>query len=108
MPTKHAKLATALGAKLIAKVPSIGPGAFGAARLQHLVADLRSRLQPSSGERPGRPTESNWARRPKVPMSEATEAKLRTLAQRASTPKRKVSPMQMAAHLLEKAVDEVR
>ena len=59
MPTKHSKLATALGAKLIAKVPSTGPGAFGAARLQHLVANCVSRLQPSSGERSGRPTESN-------------------------------------------------
>ncbi|HET6247887.1 MAG TPA: hypothetical protein VFE47_09325 [Tepidisphaeraceae bacterium] len=37
-------------------------------------------------------------------MSEATAAKLQKLADRASTPSRKVSPMQMAAHLLEKAV----
>jgi hypothetical protein len=40
-------------------------------------------------------------------MSRATEAKLRRLAERASSPQRKVSPMQMAAHLLETAVAEV-
>jgi hypothetical protein len=41
-------------------------------------------------------------------MSAATEAKLKKLAEQASTPDRKVSPMQMAAHLLEKAVADVR
>ncbi len=108
MAEKSSKFADALGAKLVATVPDAGPGAFGAARLQRIVSDLRARLQPSSGDRPGRPTESNWALRPKVPMSAATEAKLRQLAEKASTPDRKVSPMQMAAHLLEKAVAEVR
>jgi hypothetical protein len=49
MSKKHAKLATALGAKLIAKVASVGPGAFGAGRLQHLVADLCARLQAVRG-----------------------------------------------------------
>jgi hypothetical protein len=104
---KTLQIANALGAKIVGHVPDAGPGAFGAARLRNLVADLRARLQPSFGERPGRPTESTWDRRPKVPMSQATEEKLRRLAELASTPERKVSPMQMAAHLLEKALAEV-
>ena len=101
------KLANALGAKTVGQIPDTGPGAFGAARLPRVVSDLRARLQPSTGERPGRPTEADWNRRPKIPMSEATELKLRKLAERASTPDRRVSPMQLAAHLLEKAVAEV-
>jgi len=40
-------------------------------------------------------------------MSQATEEKLRKLAELASAPERKVSPMQMAAHLLETALAEV-
>jgi hypothetical protein len=108
MSAKPSKFADALGAKVVANIPDAGPGAFGAVRLQRIITDLRARLQPGSGERPGRPTESEWARRPKVPMSAATEAKLRQLAEKASTPDRKVSPMQMAAHLLEKAVSEIR
>ena len=108
MSAKNLQLANALGAKIVGQVPDAGPGAFGAARLGRLVTDLRARLQPSLGQRPGRPTESTWDRRPKVPMSQATEAKLRKLAERASTPQRKVSPMQMAAHLLEAALAEVR
>ena len=108
MSRKPSKFADALGAKLVGTIPDAGPGAFGAARLQRMVTDLRARLQPSAGQRPGRPTESTWSHRPKVPMSAATEAKLKKLAEQASTPDRKVSPMQMAAHLLEKAVADVR
>ena len=107
MATDKLKIASALGASLIGRVPETGPGPFGAARLTRLVSELRERLQPASGERPGRPTESGWDRRPKVPMSQATATKLAKLARRASTPSRKVSPMQMAAHLLEKAVDAI-
>ena len=40
-------------------------------------------------------------------MSEATEQKLARLAERASTPGRKVSPMQMAAQLLEEVVAQL-
>jgi hypothetical protein len=107
MATNKLIIVNALGASVIGRIPEAGPGAFGAMRLPRLIAELRERLQPGSGERPGRPTESEWDRRPKIPMSEATAAKLQKLAERASTPSRKVSPMQMAAHLLEKAVAAV-
>jgi hypothetical protein len=98
------KIARLLGAKVVGKVADVGGGAFGAARLARVVADLQARLEPSRGRRTGRPTDANWVRHPKVPMSEATEHKLARLAERASTPQRKVSPMQMAAQLLEEVV----
>jgi uncharacterized protein YfaT (DUF1175 family) len=44
---------------------------------------------------------------PKVPMSIATERKLAKLAQQASQSGRRVSPMQVAAQLLEDAIARV-
>jgi hypothetical protein len=98
------KIANRLGARVVGKVPDVGGGAFGAARL---AAQLRDRLVPSSGERPGRPTDPTWVNRPKVPMSDATLERLEELAQRLSTPDRSVSPMQVAAQLLESSVERL-
>ena len=97
-------IARKLGAKVVAGVPETGGGAFGAARLAEVVAALQARLEPSQGTRPGRPTDPTWVESPKVPMTEATFRKLSRLAEQASTSERKVSPMQMAAQLLEDAV----
>ena len=104
MAANREKLAALLGAKIVGEVPDVGGGAFGMARLAHI---LHERLTPSQGERPGRPTDPNWVVRPKVPMSEATAAKLARLAEEMSTPDRKVSPMQVAARLLEEALEEI-
>src|SRR5437764_6934509 len=101
MAKNRERLAELLGAKIVGEVPDVGGGAFGMARLAHI---LHQRLTPSQGERPGRPTNPAWAVRPKVPMSEATAQKLAQLAEAMSTPERKVSPMQVAAQLLEEAV----
>jgi hypothetical protein len=98
------KIAEALGAKIVGKLPAYGGGAFGAARLPVLVAALKERLTPSVGKRPGRPTNRAWKVHRKVPMSEETLAKLRQMAEEASTPERRISPMQVAAHLLEEAL----
>ena len=98
------KYAAALGATRVINVPDTGGGAFGAARLGHIVATLQARLLPGQGRRPGRPTDASWVRHPKVPMSEATRQRLELLAEQSSTPDRKVSPMQVAAHILEDAV----
>src|SRR5205823_3333345 len=52
-------------------------------------------------------TDSTWASRPKIPMSEATRERLVEIAEAMSTPERRVSPMQIAAQLLEEAVARV-
>src|SRR5262249_58009648 len=88
----------------VGQVPDVGGGTFGMARLAHI---LHQRLTPSQGERPGRPTDASWVHRPKVPMSEVTYRILAEIAESMSTPERKVSPMQVAAHLLEEAVHRV-
>ena len=72
MARNRERLAALLGAKIAGQVPDVGGGAFGMARLAHV---LHRRLTPSRGERPGRPTNPNWVVRPKVPMSAATAEK---------------------------------
>jgi hypothetical protein len=95
------RIAAGLGARMVGKVPKTGGGAFGAARL---VASMQARLVPGQGRRPGRPTDANWVCHPKVPMSAATRQRLSRLAEQASTGGRKVSPMQIAAQILEDAL----
>jgi hypothetical protein len=104
MAKKINEIADTLGATVIGELPKAGGGAFGAARLVKIVTDLQEKLAPSRGKRPGRPTVSSWSLRPKVPMSRATKRRLVQLARKASTPKREVSPMQVAARLLEEAL----
>ena len=98
------ELARRLGATVVGSIPDVGGGAFGAARLATIVASLQSRLEPGQGIRAGRPSNPEWVRHPKIPMSDATAKKLAAIAKRASTSDRKVSPMQMAAHLLEETL----
>jgi hypothetical protein len=98
------KIAAGLGAKVVGQVPDTGGGAFGAARLAKIVETMQGRLVPGQGRRPGRPTDASWVRHPKVPMSEATRQRLTRLAEQSSTGGRKVSPMQIAAQILEEAL----
>ena len=74
------------------------------ARLAH---HLHQRLTPSQGERPGRPTNPDWVTRCKVPMSAATVTRLAQLAEEMSSDRRRVSPMQVAAQLLEEALQRL-
>ena len=104
MAMNREKIAAALGAKVVVPVPHTGGGAFGAARLVRIVADIQARLEPGQGLRPGRPTDASWIRHPKVPMSEATRQRLVRLAAQSSQGGRKVSPMQIAARILEEAL----
>jgi hypothetical protein len=101
MAKNRERLAELLGAEIVGTVPDVGGGAFGMARLAHL---LHERLTPSHGDRAGRPTDPSWVLRPKVPMSAATAEKLARIADGLSTDARKVSPMQVAAQLLEEVV----
>ena len=96
-------IAARLGAKIVGQVPETGGGAFGAARLAKCVESLQGRLVPGQGKRAGRPSDANWVRHPKIPMSESTRQRLLRLAERASASGRKVSPMQIAAQILEEA-----
>jgi hypothetical protein len=97
-------IAAALGAKIVGKLPNTGGGAFGAARLARIVETMQARLKPGQGRRPGRPTDASWVRHPKVPMSEETRQRLIRLADESSHGGRKVSPMQIAAQILEDAL----
>jgi hypothetical protein len=101
------KIAARLGAKAVGKVPHTGGGAFGAARLSHIVATIQARLEPGQGLRPGRPSDASSVRHPKVPMSDALRERLARLAEQCSIGGRKVSPMQIAAQILEDALSSI-
>ena len=101
------QIAKNLGARNAGQVPDVGGGAFGAARLARIVETMQARLEPGKGLRPGRPTDANWVRHPKVPMSDATRHRLLLLAEKSSTGGRKVSPMQIAARILEEALADM-
>ena len=98
------KIAAGLGADIIGQVSHTGGGAFAAARLARIVETMQSRLLPGQGRRPGRPTDANWVQHPKVPMSDATKERLTRLAEQVSGGGRKISPMQVAAQILEDAL----
>ena len=96
-------IAKKLGATVKGKVLDTGGGAFGMARLAQI---LTARLQPSQGLRPGRPSDPNWVLQAKVPMTEETKEQLTVLAEKLSGEGRRVSPMQVAAQLLEESVSQ--
>jgi len=98
------RIAGGLGARVVGRVPDVGGGAFGAARLARVIETLQGRLVPGQGIRAGRPSDASWVRHPRVPMSDETQRRLSLLAARASTGGRKVSPMQVAAQILEEAL----
>lgn len=93
-------LAKRLGATVEGTVPEYSAGAFGMAALANT---LQERLEPSIGKRPGRPSNPAWSKRPKVPMAPETEQRLKELAHLLSEGERQVSPMQVAALILEQA-----
>ncbi len=64
---------------------------------------LRRRLEPGRGERPGRPSDPTWTVQRKLSMNEQTLAVLALAADAISTDERRVSPMQIAALLIEDA-----
>jgi hypothetical protein len=101
------RIAERLGARVVTRVPLTGGGAFGAARLARIIESLQARLVPGQGRRTGRPSDASWVRRPKVPMSAITEQRLARLAALASAAGRKISPMQLAAQILEDALADI-
>jgi len=64
---------------------------------------LRQRLEPGRGERRGRPSDPTWTVQRKLSMNEQTLEILVLAADAVSTDERRVSPMQIAALLVEDA-----
>jgi hypothetical protein len=104
MDKRIARIGKAAGARHVGTLPNSGGGAFGMARLAQM---LHARLAPSNGKRPGRPSNDQWTVHRKVPMSIETLESLRELSARLSSNERKISPMQLAAQLLEESVVQV-
>ena len=93
-------MAKKLCATVVGTVPDYSAGAFGIAALANT---LRERLEPSIGKRPGRPSNATWSKRPKVLIAPETEERLKELSRLLSEGERRVSPMQVAALILEDA-----
>jgi hypothetical protein len=68
---------------------------------------LRSRLAPGQGERPGRPSDPTWIIQRKLSMSAETLANLERIASSLSNDSRQVSPMQVAALIVEEAAERL-
>lgn len=100
MDRRIEKISRKLGANVVGAVPEYSAGAFGVARL---AQTLRERLEPGRGKRPGRPSVAHWSKRSKIPLAVETEDRLEQLARLLSDEHRKVSPMQVAAQILEEA-----
>lgn len=85
----------------VLRAPEIELSSFG-------IALLAERLEPAVGKRPGRPTDPSWGKVAKLPMSDETQNILRLLSDKFSTRRRRISPMQVAAYLLEEEVRAYR
>lgn len=72
--------------------------------VESLGHSIRQRLEPGRGQRPGRPSDPLWVVQRKVSMMESTLRQLEEVASQISDDRRRVSPMQIAAVLLEEAV----
>ncbi len=79
----------------------------GADQLDVLGDRLRQRLEPGRGERPGRPSDPSWTVQRKLSMNEQTLQILVLAADAVSTDERRVSPMQIAALLIEDATHDL-
>src|SRR5881409_2423604 len=95
-PLDMARIARELGAERHGKV-SAGGGYFGALQL---AAEVASRFRVPAGG--GRPTDPSWSEQRLVRLSPQTLERLEKLAAQTQA-----SPMQVAALLLERAVQSV-
>ena len=91
-------IAKKLCATVVGTVPDYSAGAFGVAIL---AKTMRDRLEPGRRKRRRRPSNRRWTKRSKVPMAVETEARLKRLARMLSDDDRQITPMQVAAQLLE-------
>lgn len=96
--TNEARIAESLGASYVAALPGVPSG--GPLDLLQLRADVARRLQSSGG----RPTDPRWNVQRLIPFQEARWRELEELADRLSSPERRVSPGQLAAILIERVL----
>lgn len=82
-------------------------GTWVSTPLENFGERLRSRLAPGQGERPGRPSDPTWIVQRKLSMNEETLTTLERIAELLSTEERRVSPMQVAALLVEDAAEQL-
>jgi hypothetical protein len=101
---KHvaSRVARALGASRVVPLPNLPSG--GPLDLLQLRAELARRLKSTGG----RPTDPGWKVQRLVPFGEARWQQLEELAEKLSSNERKVSPGQLAAILIERALDAMR
>ena len=92
-------VAKALGASRVVAIPGLPSG--GPLDLLQLRADISRRLRSSGG----RPTDPAWKVQRLIPFREDKWRELEELAQGLSTADRKVSAGQLAAILIERALD---
>src|SRR3981189_2075759 len=96
------KIARGLGAERRGKVAAAG-GYFGALQL---LADIEARFRVPSGG--GRPTDTGWTERRLVPLAPRTGTGRKERAARVGAEGGgSVEPMQLAALLLEKKMEEL-
>ena len=96
-----AKIAAALGASRRVPLPRAPQDPLDALMLMQAIHD---QLEAGRGLRAGRPSSPAWTLRRLVPFSAESWAALRNYAEAFSTPGRRVSPAQVAAVLLERAL----
>lgn len=99
MPRTSEEIRKALGANQPVPVRTQPHGPFGVLQLQ---AELAERLQTGGGA--GRPSDPSWTIRRLVGFRPDTWRTLTEIAARLSTPRRRISPGQVAASLIEDSV----
>src|SRR5260370_41201201 len=96
------KIAKGLGAERGGRIRASG-GYFGA---MQLLADIEERFRVPSGG--GRPTDPRWAERRLVPLAPRTLERLEAMTERVREHSGvNVEPMQLAALLLEKTIEQL-
>lgn len=101
MPVSPDELAQALGASRSFPVDTSPTVPFGILQLQ---TELGERLRAPEVGRAGRPSDPEWTIRRLVGFRPETWRALAEIAEQASTPRRRVSPGQVAARLIEDGV----
>ena len=95
------KIAKTLGAERRGAVRA-GGGHFGA---MQLVAEVQARFQTPTGG--GRGTDPSWTEKRLLPLAPATLDRLAHLSEELGKQGVKATPLQVAAMLLERAIDEI-